>query len=261
MDEISSDTTKNTKLPINNLDLISGKMESKSAEEILRWALDTFAPRISLASSFGAEDVVLIHLMCGIDKANTKIFTLDTGRLNQETYDVMDQVRKKYGVTIDVFFPDSSSVEQMVSIKGMNLMYNSIEDRKQCCDIRKVKPLGRALRDLDCWITGIRREQSTTRSRIPKVEVDTVHNNIMKVNPLADWKSDQIWKFIKDNDVPFNKLHSVGYQSIGCAPCTRAVQPGEDPRAGRWWWETSSNKECGLHWELIRNQDKKDKSC
>ncbi len=257
MDQLSSDTTKNTKLSIKDFDLISREMESRSAEEILRWALNSFAPRISLASSFGAEDVVLIHLMCRINRAYTKIFTLDTGRLNQETYDVMDKVKKKYGVTIDVFFPESSSVEQMVTSKGINLMYDSIEDRKLCCNIRKVKPLGRALKDLDCWITGIRREQSATRSRIPKVEIDTAHNNIVKVNPLADWKSHQIWKFIKDNEVPYNKLHSVGYQSIGCAPCTRAVQPGEDPRAGRWWWETSSNRECGLHWEPIRKQDKK----
>lgn len=256
--DLSSDITKNGKLSDNKLSLTSSEMELKSAEELLEWAMDYFAPRVALASSFGAEDVVLIHLMCGINRANAKIFTLDTGRLNQETYDLIDEIQKKYGIRVETFFPESSDVEQMVRSKGMNLMYDSIENRKLCCNVRKVKPLERALKDLDCWITGIRREQSITRNRIQKVEIDTMHNNMLKINPLADWKSDQIWKFIKENDIPYNKLHDIGYSSIGCAPCTRAVQPGEDPRAGRWWWEVSSNKECGLHWDPAHRSDKKD---
>jgi phosphoadenosine phosphosulfate reductase len=257
MDVRGSDTLNNTKPTIEQIRLISKEMESRSAEEVLRWALSSFAPRIALASSFGAEDVVLIHLMCTINRENTRIFTLDTGRLNQETYDVIDEVRKRYNVKIDVSFPQSSAVENMVREKGMNLMYNSIEDRKLCCNIRKVEPLNKALIGLNCWITGIRREQALTRNNVSKVEVDASHGNIVKVNPLADWKSDQVWKFVKDNNIPYNKLHDIGYPSIGCAPCTRAVKPGEDPRSGRWWWELSSNRECGIHWDPMRKYDKK----
>jgi phosphoadenosine phosphosulfate reductase len=257
MDLLDSDTVNNTKRSIDELKLISKEMELKSAEDVLKWALGSYAPRVALASSFGAEDVVLIHLMCRINRAQTRIFTLDTGRLNQETYDVIDEVRKKYDVKVDVFFPQSSKVENMVRNKGMNLMYNSIEDRKLCCNIRKVEPLNKALMGLDCWITGIRREQAMTRNNISKVEIDSSHGNIVKVNPLADWKSDQVWKYVRDNNIPYNKLHDIGYPSIGCAPCTRAVKLGEDPRSGRWWWEVSSNRECGIHWDPVRKYDKK----
>jgi phosphoadenosine phosphosulfate reductase len=257
MDPPHSDTLNNTKPTVESIKLISEEMESSSAEKVLIWALNSFAPRIALASSFGAEDVVLIHLMCAISRENTRIFTLDTGRLNQETYDVMDELRKRYNVNIDVYFPESSTVEKLVTEKGMNLMYNSIEDRKMCCNIRKVEPLKRALIGLSCWITGMRREQASTRNNISKVEIDTAHGNIVKINPLADWREEQVWKFVKDNNIPYNKLHDMGYPSIGCAPCTRAVKPGEDPRSGRWWWELSANKECGLHWDPARNYVKK----
>lgn len=222
------------------------ELEGKNAEEVLCWAFEAYHPRIALASSFGAEDVVLIDMMAKINP-NARVFTLDTGRLNQETYDVMDRVREKYGIKVEVMFPKAETVEAMVREKGMNLFYDSIENRKECCGIRKVEPLNRALRDLDAWITGLRRQQSVTRTAVAKVEQDEAHNNMVKINPLADWTRDQVGDYIKRHDVPYNKLHDLGYPSIGCAPCTRAVKPGEDERAGRWWWEQPESKECGLH--------------
>ncbi len=222
------------------------ELESKSASEVLKWALATYHPRIALASSFGAEDVVLIDMMVKINP-KARIFTLDTGRLNQETYEVMDRIREKYRIKLEVMFPKADAVEPMVRAKGMNLFYDSIENRKECCGVRKVEPLNRALRDLDAWITGLRRQQSVTRTAVAKVEIDEAHNKIVKVNPLTDWTSEQVWDYIKKNGVPYNKLHDAGYPSIGCAPCTRAVKPGEDERAGRWWWENPESKECGLH--------------
>ena len=249
-------TSKPTDL---QLEKISKTMENRSAQEVLKWALDTYGLRIGLASSFGSEDVLLIDMMVKISKEKTKVFTLDTGRLNQETYDVIDEIRKKYDIQIEVYFPEQKEVEKMVRVKGMNLMYESIENRKLCCEIRKVQPLNRALSNLDGWITGLRREQAATRSNIKKVEIDSSHHNIIKVNPLADWTHEMVWDYIHKNNVPYNKLHNMGYPSIGCEPCTRAVQPYEDPRSGRWWWENAANKECGLHWDPIK-QDKKSSS-
>lgn len=231
---------------MQSVEAIAREFESKSAEEVLRWAIDRFHPRIALASSFGAEDVVLIDMLARIRK-DARIFTLDTGRLNQETYDVMDAIRDRYGVSIEVYFPDAREVEEMVRKHGLNLFYHSVELRKLCCEIRKVKPLNRALSSLDAWITGLRREQADTRASIAKVEVDVQHNGMIKINPLADWTWDMVWEYIRGNNVPYNRLHDKGYPSIGCEPCTRAVQPGEPFRAGRWWWEQDAYKECGLH--------------
>jgi phosphoadenosine phosphosulfate reductase len=235
---------------------IADEMEMKSAHNILKWAIDTYGLRIGLASSFGAEDLVLIDMMVKINKEKTKVFTLDTGRLNQETYDVMDEIRRKYGIQIIVYFPEQNEVEQMVRIKGMNLMYESVENRKLCCEIRKVHPLNRALDNLDGWITGLRREQTTMRSDVKKIEIDYSHGNIVKVNPLADWTHEMVWDYIHKNNVPYNKLHDIGYPSIGCEPCTRAVTPNEDPRSGRWWWENAAHKECGLHWDPTKQYKK-----
>lgn len=225
------------------------KMESKSATEILKWGFEKFGDKMVLASSFGAEDVVLIDMMCKINRNLTRVFTLDTGRLNQETYDLIDKIRKKYDIIIDVYFPNANDVEKMVANKGMNLMYDSIENRKLCCNIRKIEPLKRALKQFDCWITGLRREQTITRNKILKIEIDSLNNNIIKLNPLADWTNEEIWKYIHENKIPYNELHDKGYPSIGCEPCTRAIKKGEDPRAGRWWWENDVHKECGLHWK------------
>lgn len=229
--------TKENKIPLS--------LENKQAFEIVEWVLHTFHPRIALASSFGAEDVVLIDMMSKI-LSKPRIFTLDTGRLHQETYDLMERVRNKYNVTIEVYFPETSAVENMVREHGLNLFYKSGDLRKLCCQVRKVEPLNRALADLDAWITGLRREQAITRSEAKKIEIDKDHGNF-KINPLADWTNDQVWSYIKENDVPYNALHDQSFPSIGCLPCTRAVKPGEDPRSGRWWWEQANQRECGLH--------------
>jgi len=224
----------------------SGSLESKSAEELVQWALKTFNQKVALASSFGAEDVVLIDMLLAINPT-ARIFTLDTGRLNQETYDVMDKIREKYKANFEVMFPKTDAVEQMVRERGMNLFYQSIENRKLCCGIRKVEPLNRALATVDAWVTGLRRDQVVTRAAVRKVDIDKDHGGIAKINPLADWSWDQVMSYVKHRKVPYNVLHDQGYPSIGCVPCTRAVKPGEDFRAGRWWWEQPEQKECGLH--------------
>jgi phosphoadenosine phosphosulfate reductase len=231
------------------IEKLAEEFETKSAQDVLRWALDTFGMKIGLASSFGAEDVVIIDMMAQIDKNRTKVFTLETGRLNQETYDVMDAIRAKYGIPIEAYFPEQKEVEEMIRSKGMNLMYENVDNRKLCCEIRKVHPLNRALSTLDGWITGLRRDQVATRSTTRKIEIDTAHGGIIKLNPISDWSSNIVWDYIHKNNVPYNKLHDKGFPSIGCEPCTRAVMPGEDPRAGRWWWESAAQKECGLHFD------------
>ena len=218
----------------------------KTPQEVLKWSLDNLHPRIAMASSFGAEDVVVIDM---IMKINTKarIFTLDTGRLNQETYDVMDEIRQKYNMNIEVMFPDQNETEQMVRVNGMNLFYHSIGNRKLCCGIRKVHPLNKMLSTLDGWITGLRADQTEVRLKANRIEFDEQHNGIIKINPIIEWTWEQTWDYIKKNNIPYNKLHDYGFPSIGCEPCTRAIKPGETLRAGRWWWELDSQKECGLH--------------
>jgi phosphoadenosine phosphosulfate reductase len=213
----------------------------------LDWAFARFHPHLALACSFQAEESVLIDLMHRIRGADFRLFTLDTGRLNQETYDCMDAIRERYGIQIEVFFPEAMGVEKMVRENGLNLFYNSVQLRKLCCGVRKVEPLSRALKDLDAWMTGLRREQAVTRADVHKIEVDRDHGNIIKINPLVDWSYDDVWDYIRKNNVPYNRLHKQGYPSIGCAPCTRSVEPAEDLRAGRWWWENPDTKECGLH--------------
>lgn len=242
------------KLTPVQLEKLADEFESKSAQEVLKWALDTFGTRIALASSFGAEDVAVIDMMVKVDKNRTRVFTLETGRLNQETYDVMDAIRARYSIQIEAFFPDQKEVEGMIRSKGMNLMYESVENRKFCCEIRKVHSLNRALSNLDGWITGLRKDQVATRSTTKKIEIDAVHGGIVKLNPIADWSSDMVWDYIRKNNIPYNALHDKGFPSIGCEPCTRAVQPGEDPRAGRWWWENAAAKECGLHFDPTKKK-------
>lgn len=225
---------------------LAKEFEQKSAQDVLTWALNRYQQGVALASSFGAEDVVVIDLMCkAIPKP--RVFSLDTGRLHQETYDVMEWIREKYNISIEVYFPKFDAVEKMVREKGLNLFYQSIENRKLCCNIRKVEPLNRALSSLQGWITGLRRQQAVTRTDVPKVEFDADHGGILKINPIVEWTREQVWDHIRENKIPFNALHDRGFPSIGCAPCTRAIQAGEDERAGRWWWEDPKFKECGLH--------------
>ncbi len=220
-------------------------MQGLSAHEILRFFIEDYEGKFALGSSLGAEDQVLTDMIVGIDKS-TKIFTLDTGRVFPETYQTLDDTNKKYGINIEVYFPNSEKVERMVNEKGINLFYDSIENRKMCCNVRKIEPLRRAMTDVDVWVTGIRREQSITRILTEVVEYDHINGKI-KINPLLEWTEDDLWKYIKENDVPYNKLHDKGFPSIGCEPCTRAIKEGDDIRAGRWWWETPEQKECGLH--------------
>jgi len=226
-------------------DLLSSFKESP-AEELLRFFLPAYRGKIALASSFSGEDQVLTDLILKID-ANARIFTIDTGRLPEETYAVIAETMEYYGRGFEVYFPDTAEVEAMESTLGPNLFYKSLENRKRCCEVRKVKPLARVLKTLEVWITGLRKGQSVTRLAIQKVEWDET-NKLLKLNPLADWTEEQVWRYIRTHQLPYNKLHDRGYPSIGCAPCTRAVKPGEDIRAGRWWWEAPEHKECGLHY-------------
>ncbi len=228
---------------------VPSDIEALGPSEVLELALRALGPdRLALASSFGPEDMVLTDLLCRLE-ASPRIFTLDTGRLPQETYDLMDATRRQYGLRIEVMFPDAFSVEDLVRGRGLNLMYESVENRRDCCRIRKVEPLTRALSTVDGWITGLRRDQITTRSDTAKIALDERHDGIWKVAPLADWTRDEVWGYIREHDLPYNALHDKGYASIGCDPCSRAIQPGEDERAGRWWWEEPATRECGLHFD------------
>jgi phosphoadenosine phosphosulfate reductase len=225
----------------------SGAAESWTAQEILTWVLKNFSPRIALSCSFGApEGLAVLDMMHRIDPSS-RVFVLDTGRLPQATHELIDRVRERYDKTIEVIFPSADDVEAMVRQRGMNLFYASVENRQLCCRIRKVEPLNRYLADLDGWVTGLRRDQNVTRTDTPKLEIDTAHGGIIKVNPIADWTHDQVWRYVAAHNVPTNRLHTKGYPSVGCDPCSRAVGPGDDPRAGRWWWENPDTKECGIH--------------
>ena len=218
----------------------------KTPQDSLKWALDNLHPRVATASSFGAEDSVLIDMLVKINP-KARIFTLDTGRLYEETYEVMNDLSKKFNIKFEIMFPDTHEVEEMVHSKGINLFYESVENRHLCCGIRKVHPLKKMLANLDGWITGIRSDQTSTRDQVSTLQIDESFGDIVKINPLINWTWDQVLDYLKTNQVPYNKLHDKGYPSIGCEPCTRAIKPGEDPRAGRWWWESKKDKECGLH--------------
>jgi len=225
----------------------SGVLESRDPVELLAWAIENFHPRLALSCSFGApEGMVLLDMMHRIE-SSSRVFVLDTGRMHQETYDLIDRVRDRYDKKVEVVLPDTEAVQSMVRERGMNLFYESLQNRQLCCRLRKVEPSARFLTDLDAYVTGLRREQNPTRSEIRKVEVDRANGGILKVNPLSDWSHDDAWQYVHTHQVPVNRLHKEGYPSVGCAPCTRAIQPGEDPRAGRWWWENPETKECGLH--------------
>jgi thioredoxin-dependent adenylylsulfate APS reductase len=227
----------------------SGAAETLGAEEILSWTVENFGQRAALSCSFGApEGMVVLDMMHCIDPGS-RVFVLDTGRLPQETYDLIDRVRDRYDKPVEVVFPRAEAIEAMVRTRGLNLFYESVEVRQLCCRLRKVEPLSRYLASagLDAWVTGLRRDQGVTRADTPKLEIDTGHGGMLKVNPIADWTRDQVAAYVAARAVPVNRLHAQGYPSVGCAPCSRAIEPGEDPRAGRWWWEQPDTKECGIH--------------
>ena len=225
---------------------LAAELDSQSSEQVLGFALEKFHPRIALSNSLQTEDMVVLDIAWRIEP-KVRVFTLDTGRLHQETYDMMDRVRDHYGVKLEVLFPDAAEVQAMVNAKGLNLFYESVENRHECCGLRKVKPLQKALAGLDAWVTGLRRDQWASRTNIQKIEIDAANGGIIKFNPIADWTQELLDEYVKAHNVPRHALYSKGFTSIGCLPCTRATQPGENPRAGRWWWEQEGQKECGLH--------------
>jgi len=236
-----------------NLTDINNYLQSKEPQEILIYALEQFE-KIAISFS-GAEDVVLIDMALKIHK-NVQVFSLDTGRLHPETYRFLEKVREYYSINIDVQFPDHESVNELVSKKGLFSFYK--EDHKECCGIRKIVPLKRKLLTLDAWITGQRKDQSpNTRNEIPVIQDDRafsrLNETLTKFNPLANWTSQQVWNYIRSNNIPYNELHDHGFISIGCEPCTRATGPGQHEREGRWWWEEATKKECGLHNTNIEN--------
>ena len=224
---------------------LNKKFSDAPAEDIVGYFLQAFKGRIALSSSLSIEDQTLTDIIVKIDKS-ARIFTLDTGRLFQETYQLIDKTNMTYGINLEVFFPNYEAVQQMVKEEGINLFYNSIESRHRCCQIRKLEPLKRAMQGLDVWICGLRKQQSVTRKDMQVVEWDDIHN-LIKVNPLINWSEEDVEQYVKKHHVPYNKLQDKGYPSIGCQPCTRAIKPGEDIRAGRWWWESPEHRECGLH--------------
>ena len=215
-------------------------------QEILRVGIETASGPVSLACSFSLEDVAIIDIA---HQAGLKlgVFALDTGRLNEETYEVADALVERYRLKIDWYFPRHEDVEQLESTEGLFSFRESLDKRSACCGIRKVEPLSRALKELKGWVTGMRREQSVTRGDLKAIERDELNGGILKINPLIDWSEEQLLGYTEEQRLPKNRLYSEGYRSIGCAPCTRAVQPGDDARAGRWWWENPEHKECGLH--------------
>jgi phosphoadenosine phosphosulfate reductase len=221
------------------------ELAQATPQEVLAWARHTFGARLGFATSFGLEDQVLTDVLAQ-SEPRPGIFTLDTGRLFPETYDLLAETERRYALKIRVYFPDPAEVEEMVQEHGVNLFRRSVELRKRCCRVRKVGPLRRALVGLDAWITGMRREQSVTRNELETVAWDEI-NGLVKIAPLSRWSASDLEAYLRAHEVPVHPLHAKGYPSIGCACCTRAVAPDEDARAGRWWWELPEQKECGLH--------------
>jgi thioredoxin-dependent adenylylsulfate APS reductase len=238
-----------------HLELLAASFEDRSPQDLLRWAIGCYGRELAIATSFQAEGMVLLDMAWRIDP-EIRVITVDSGRLRQETYDLIDRVREHYAIPIEVFSPAATELESFVGEHGLNPFYRSLELRVRCCEIRKVSPLTRALSGFDAWVSGQRREHVTTRRGIRVVEHDAAHGGIVKLNPLASWSNDQVWEYLRANDVPYNALYDMGFTSIGCAPCTRPTRPGDDPRAGRWWWEAEATKECGIHcridWASLR---------
>ncbi|HEV8424669.1 MAG TPA: phosphoadenylyl-sulfate reductase [Actinomycetes bacterium] len=221
-------------------------LEARPADELLAWAIGAYGRRFAVVTSFQAEGMVVLDLARRIDP-DVRVLTLDTGRLPEETYEVIEAVRAGMGLQVEVITPDPADLAAMVARHGPNLFHKDPALRLLCCHVRKVAPLDRALAGVGAWATGLRRDGGPARSDTPKVELDAAHGDIVKLNPLADWTREQVWAYLRTHRLPVNSLYERGYSSIGCAPCTRPTRPGEDERAGRWWWEADSDRECGLH--------------
>ncbi|MBQ6238722.1 MAG: phosphoadenylyl-sulfate reductase [Bacteroidales bacterium] len=227
------------------IDSLNIKYADASAQELLQSFMSQYGARLALSSSLSIEDQTLTDMMLRIDP-QANIFTLDTGRLFPETYELIDRTNEHYKVKLKVYCPQTEALQQFVATEGINPFYESIEKRHACCEVRKLEPLRRAFRDLDVWVCGLRSAQSVTRSDMRLIEWDERHG-LLKINPLIHWTEQQVWDYIKENRVPYNRLHDKGFPSIGCEPCTRAVRRIDDVRAGRWWWESPDHRECGLH--------------
>ncbi len=226
---------------------LSVEFEGQEPWDLLEWAIDRFGGRLAISTAFQEGDVALIDMAYKIDP-DVRVFSMDTGRLPQETFDLIEQLRDRYeGLRLELISPDAGQVQRLVDRHGPNLFFKSVENRLLCCNVRKVQPLTRALADLDAWVTGLRRDQWASRSDIRKIEIDHDHGAIVKLNPLAEWQEDEVWDYLRENEVPTHPLYEQGYTSIGCAPCTKPVAKGQPVRAGRWWWETDAPKECGMH--------------
>lgn len=233
-------------LPIINLEAVQGELEGQPALEIVRWCYMTFEPqRIVMSTSFGAEGVVLLDMIMQVCPT-PRVFTIDTGRMFQETYDVWQKVMEKYRIPIEVCYPDANEINAMIKEQGPNLFYKSVENRKRCCYVRKVAPLRPALKDMHVWLTALRREQSEARATTPVIDFVPDYG-LYKVCPLYQWSEETVWEYIRNNGLPYNELYNRGFRTIGCRPCSRAIGPHEDTRAGRWWWEKDAQKECGIH--------------
>ncbi len=226
---------------------IALQLDDRDPQDVIAWALETFGTGVAVVTALQAEGMAILDMATRL-RPDVRVITVDTGRLPEATYAFLDRVRQHYPrARFEVLFPEASEVEAMVRRHGVNLFYRSVPLRLVCCQVRKVRPLVRALSSLDAWITGLRREQWASRANIRKVELDHDHDGIVKVNPLADWTKEEVWEYLHSHGVPVHPLYAEGYTSIGCAPCTRPIQPGEDDRAGRWWWEQGAPKECGIH--------------
>jgi phosphoadenosine phosphosulfate reductase len=222
------------------------ELDDSTPQELLAWAMERWGSQLAICTSFQAEGMAILDMAWRIDP-KVRLFTVDTGRLPQETYDVMETVRQRYGIEVEVYSPDAVQVEKMVRRFGPNLFQRSVQARLVCCNVRKVDPIRGVLESLDAWVTGLRRDQWASRANIRKIEIDHDHGGLAKINPLADWMLEEVKEYNEAHDVPVHPLYAKGFTSIGCTPCTRATAPGEDPRAGRWWWEKNAPKECGIH--------------
>ena len=236
-------------MPNNDKELaaqLNSRFRDTDTQEVVSWVVQTWGREAALSSSLSWEDQAVTAMMCHSPREKVRVFTLDTGRLFPECYDLIERTRFTFGIDLEVFFPDYRGVQEMVAEHGVNLFFESVELRHRCCNVRKVEPLKRALKGTKVWITGLRRDQSVTRKDMQLFEFDEA-DGLIKFNPLIQWTEQQVIAYVKDNGIPYNKLHEKGFPSIGCQCCTRAIKEGEDIRAGRWWWENPDHRECGLH--------------
>lgn len=225
---------------------ICRELDARTPQETLAWAMDRYGDKLALATSFQIDGMAILDMASKIGPP-PRVITVDSGRLHPETYDLMDQVSERYGIPIEVYYPDTADLQSFVHREGINAFYRTVSLRQRCCDIRKVAPIRKALAGLDIWVSGLRRDQSPERARVQKLEIDARGEHLLKLNPLADWTHEQVWQYIHAHRIPYNRLYDMSFRSIGCAPCTRPIAPGQDERAGRWWWEQDSKRECGIH--------------